>query len=112
MNLVTEDESGLVKRKIIFCTEAKQFKVQLVELVQFSYRLWIDSPESLKCPEKGGGGVSRFLPVFGRATPTSLSPNEARVNVEVQFLAQERHVSGQGFQMHHNRIPAWNCDNQ
>ena len=50
---VTEDESGLVERKILFCAEAKQFKVQSVELVQFSYRLWIDSPESLECPEKG-----------------------------------------------------------
>ena len=52
VDLVTEDESRLVKRKIIFCTEAKQFKVQLVELVQFSYRLWMDPLEGLKCPEE------------------------------------------------------------
>ena len=104
---VTEDDSVLVERKILFCTEAKQFKVQSVELVQFSYRLWIDSPESLECPEKGTQMRFKvFSPVLGRAIPAPLSPNEARVNVEVQFLAQVGHVSGQGVQMHYNGIPA------
>ena len=49
---VTEDESGFVKCKIFFCAEAKQFKVQSVQLVQFSYRLWMDPLEGLKCPEE------------------------------------------------------------
>ena len=66
---VTEDESGLVERKILFCAEAKQFKVQSVELVQFSYRLWIDSPESLECPEKGTQMHFKVFTCFGTCDP-------------------------------------------
>ena len=45
-------DSDLVECKILVCTEAKQYKVQPVELVQSSYCLGIHFSESLESPAK------------------------------------------------------------
>ena len=54
---------------------------------------------------------NRYAPVFWCASLAPFPSNEAGVNVEVELLAQVRHVSGQGVQVHHHGIPASRHDN-
>ena len=54
---------------------------------------------------------NRHAPVFWCASLAPFPSNEAGVNVEVELLAQVRHVSGQGVQVHHHGIPASRHDN-
>ena len=68
-------------------------------------------PWRLEVSWRGNTCISKFWPVLRSATPTPLPPDEARVNVEVELLAQVGHVSSQGVQVHYHWIPALHDDN-